>query len=183
MEQEQKATKKYEFVYWINPSIPEENLEKVVSDTGNLVEKLGGKVIEEQDLRKEQFAYEIKRFTEGFLKLSLIELAPEKVEELKRELKLNADILRYSVNCTKNTEKKAKKPGIRPLIKNKAKASIIRNKPDDIFSAPPELKPLKQEEGAPQEAAEEKKEENKEKPEIELQEVDEKLKKILGSEF
>lgn len=187
MEQEQKETKKYEFIYWLKPSVSEENLKRFANELKNSIENLGGKIIKEQDLKKEQLAYPIKHFTDGFLNVSLVELLPEKIDELKKDLKLNNDILRYTIDRAEDIEKPVTKFEPKTIIKGKIQTLVsIQQKSIEDLAAPlaKEKEVDKQVISQQDEKSEEQKlKEKKEDKKINLEDVDEKLEKILGSDF
>lgn len=154
-------TRKYELTYWINGNVPEKNLDGILAEIKSLVEKLNGKIIKERSIVKENFSYPIKHFLSGFLGVNLIEIPPAKIDELRRSLKLNNNILRYAFGRAENIEEQVKKLEIAPLIRKR------------IPIQPPPIS----EEAKIHPPAPPKKEEKKE---IKLEDVDKKLEEILG---
>ncbi len=187
---ENQETKKYEFAYWVKSDASQEKLESINGEIKALLEKLGGTIAEEKEAMRKPFAYPIKHYIEGLFKILIIEISPEKIEDLHRNLKLNSDVLRHTVDTfkvkrerseketterveepVKQAEKEAPTPEAKPTIKEEKKEE--------------EPKPKKEkEEELKEESKEEKKEEVKEgKEEVKLEDVDKKLEEILGDEL
>lgn len=172
----ENETKKYEFSYWIKPDITESNLGDVQNEIKNFIEKLDGKIVREKNIVRENFAYPIKHYNYGFLKVVLMEFAPVKMDEFRKYLKLNANLLRYTIGATDNIDipqiKEFKKIVIepqkaKPLIAEEIKGGkeVEEKKIAEIQPETPVAHP------AP------------EKEKITLEDVDKKLEEILGREI
>lgn len=61
------------------------------------IQKQGGKVQDKNDWGEKNFVYPIKKEPSGFYTLWEIEIAPEKIEDLRHELKMNEEILRAMI--------------------------------------------------------------------------------------
>jgi small subunit ribosomal protein S6 len=173
METEQKI-KKYEFTYWLNPEIEEKDLESAINEISKLIEKMGGKVIDEREIIRDYFAYPIKHRNEGFLKINLINLPTDKIEEFSKILKLNNGVLRYSLGRSESIREPIKKPEIvKPIIKHS------NDKVENVEKIMEEKQKEEANKNMPQELKKDEPEEKDNK--IKLEDVDKKLEEILGN--
>ena len=162
----ENETKKYEFSYWIKPDIAESNLGDVQNEIKNFIEKLDGKIVKEKNIVRENLAYPIKHYGYGFLKVILMEFALAKMDEFRKYLKLNANLLRYTIGRADEIDipqiKEFKKIVIEP---QKAKPAIVEEIKAGISSEAPVASQVP------------------EKEKITLEDVDKKLEEILGREI
>jgi small subunit ribosomal protein S6 len=86
--------KKYELLSIIKPNLDIDEVEKVVSNLEETINKFGGKVNETDKLGRKKLAYDIQNYRDGFFIVTKLELEGEKVLELKKNLKLNDNFLR-----------------------------------------------------------------------------------------
>lgn len=166
-------TKKYEFSYWIKPDIAENNLGDVQNEIKNFIEKLDGKIIKEKNIVRENLAYPIKHYDYGFLKVILIEFPPVKMDEFRKYLKLNANVLRYTIGRANEIDipqiKEFKKIVVEPQkVKPAIAEEIKEGEEKKIADISPEALVAHQ---VP------------EKEKITLEDVDKKLEEILGREI
>lgn len=59
------------------------------------LEKVGSKVLKEDDMRLRELAYPIKKQTKGHYFLYDLEMEPEKVIEVEKVIKMSSEILKY----------------------------------------------------------------------------------------
>ncbi|MEJ5307576.1 MAG: 30S ribosomal protein S6 [candidate division WOR-3 bacterium] len=94
----------YEILIIYDPTLSQEVLEERISSFKKWVEELAGKVESVEDKGIEKLTYEINKTTQGHFILINFNLDPLKVEELRREIKLDETIWRYMIK--KNDEVK-----------------------------------------------------------------------------
>ncbi|MBI2844983.1 MAG: 30S ribosomal protein S6 [Chloroflexi bacterium] len=87
----------YELVYILRPDLDENNQDVAADKVSRTVTSLGGQVAQLDKWGKRRLAYPLRRFQEGFFLVSQIQLEPEKVAEIDRSLRLDEEILRYSI--------------------------------------------------------------------------------------
>jgi len=87
----------YELVFIANPELEEDDLAAVVEKVKNLVERNGGKITQAKSWGLRRLAYPIKDEREGQYVLVHLELEPQEIAELERNLGLNEQILRHLV--------------------------------------------------------------------------------------
>lgn len=85
----------YELVFIIAPLVEDENVPDIVDKVDNWIQADGGKVTKVDVWGRRQLAYPIQEFTEGKYVLMNAQLAPEALDELERNLKLDTAIIRY----------------------------------------------------------------------------------------
>lgn len=168
-------TKKYEFSYWIKPDITDNNLGDVQNEIKGFIEKLSGKIIKEKNIVRENLAYPIKHHKHGFLKVILMEFAPAKMDEFLKYLKLNINVIRYTIGATNDIDipeiKEFKKIVIEP---QKTKPVIFEKVKEGEGAEEKKTTDISPETPAVRQAPE------PEKEKITLEDVDKKLEEILG---
>lgn len=85
----------YELALVVNPDIAEDSLDSVVERVSQLITKKGGSIVEVNRWGKRKLAYPIKRFIEGSYVLTRFKLEPNFSAELRANLRLSEEILRY----------------------------------------------------------------------------------------
>ena len=86
--------KKYELLTIIKPNMDAEEADKVGAKIEESIKALGGSVSATEKLGRKKLAHDIQNFRDGHYVTQKLELAPEKVAELKRQLGLNENVLR-----------------------------------------------------------------------------------------
>ena len=86
--------KKYDLFTIIKPNLDNDDADKVVNRVEEIVKNLGGEVIEADKMGRKKLAYEVAGFTDGFMVNQVISVPANKVDELKRQLRLNDSIIR-----------------------------------------------------------------------------------------
>ncbi len=80
----------YELVF-----ILKEDKENIFNNIKQMVVDLKGKIISQENWGKRNFAYEIKKNPSGYYFLWKINITKDKIQELKKKLDFNEDIIRY----------------------------------------------------------------------------------------
>lgn len=86
--------KKYDLFTIIKPNLDNEEADKVVARTEEIIASLGGSVIECDKAGRKKLAYEVAGFSDGFVVNQVVTVPADKIVELKRQLKLNDSIIR-----------------------------------------------------------------------------------------
>lgn len=86
---------KYEFMCIMKPFLPEDVREALINKMKKTIEEKDGKVLEEDIWGKRHLAYDIKGHEEGYYLVYDVELPAKNLEEVKEDLNLEADLLRY----------------------------------------------------------------------------------------
>ncbi len=86
--------KTYELLTVFKPNLDAEDVDKAIAKiTGQIVE-FGGSVDSTDKIGRKKLAYEIANFRDGFFTTIVLSVPADKVAELKRQLKLNDDVIR-----------------------------------------------------------------------------------------
>jgi len=84
----------YEYLYIFDPQ--EENVAKTIEEIKKDYEKLGVRLIKEEEMGKRRLAYEIDKKTDGFYYLTQIEVDDfTKMQEFEKDLALNPIVIRF----------------------------------------------------------------------------------------
>ncbi|MCK5568268.1 MAG: 30S ribosomal protein S6, partial [Spirochaetes bacterium] len=84
----------YEYLYIFDPQ--EENVAKTIEEIKKDYEKLGVRLIKEEEMGKRRLAYEIDKKTDGFYYLTQIEVDDfTKMQEFEKDLTLNPIVIRF----------------------------------------------------------------------------------------
>lgn len=86
--------KKYDLFTIIKPNLDNDEADKVVSRTDEIIKSLGGETVSTDKMGRKKLAYEVAGFNDGFMVSQVITVPADKIVELKRQLKLNDSIIR-----------------------------------------------------------------------------------------
>jgi len=90
-----KTMKEYELMTIIKPNMDAEDVNKVVEKFEDTVKSIGGKVVSTDKVGRKKLSYDIQKFKDGFFVVYRIEIEESKVAELKRQIKLNDNFIRF----------------------------------------------------------------------------------------
>lgn len=116
----------YQLDYLISPEISEQDAQVLGEKIKSLIEKNQGSIVKIELLSNQVLAYEVKNFTEAFLAGLSFNLEPEKLEELKKTLESEKNILRYMVFKKRLLKDK---PRTRRVIKVSKEIKILKTRP------------------------------------------------------
>ena len=85
----------YELVLVISPEVVEEEFEATIDSVSQFITGKGGIISDVERWGKRGLAYPIKHFVEGSYVLARLKLKPAVGEELKKNLQISEDVLRY----------------------------------------------------------------------------------------
>ena len=95
----------YELLCMLKAGFDIENVDQVITSIENSVKNLGGNIADCNKIGRKKLAYEIKGNRDSFCVTFNMEIAPDKLTELKRILKLNDSVLRNSISLLKTPSK------------------------------------------------------------------------------
>jgi len=87
----------YEMVFIVRPDIEGDDLDDVISEVGELIQRNDGEVTKVEPWGLHKLAYPIKKQQEGRYVLTTFDLEPTNVSELERVLKLKESVIRHLV--------------------------------------------------------------------------------------
>ncbi len=87
----------YELVFIVNPELEEDDLTAVRERVEGLIERSGGKVTKVEPWGLRRLAYPMQKQWEGQYVLMQLEIEPQGVAELERDLGLVEPILRHLI--------------------------------------------------------------------------------------
>jgi len=143
----------YELLYLLSNKFSEDEVLPIVEKVKNVIKDNQGNITLSEEWGKKRLAYQIKGFIFGYYNLIEFDLAPDKVAKVDRTLRLMDEILRHQL-VSKHVKSVAEIEHDKKIAE-KIKAKTV---------------------------AEEKKEEKKVTEKVDLQDLDEKLKKILETD-
>ncbi len=86
--------KTYELLTVFKPNLDAEEADKQIAKLNEMIVEFGGKVESTDKIGRKKLAYDIQNFRDGFFATLILTLPAEKVAELKRQLRLNDNVLR-----------------------------------------------------------------------------------------
>ena len=86
--------KKYELLTVFKPNMDADEVDKALSKIEKQIKDFGGEVLSLDKMGRKKLAYEIQKFRDGFFSTQILTIAPDKIKEFKRQLKLNDNLLR-----------------------------------------------------------------------------------------
>ncbi|MBO5948122.1 30S ribosomal protein S6 [bacterium] len=93
----------YELLAILKPTIDTEEVEQILGKVQEAITAFGGKMVNVNDIGRKKLAYETKNFRDGYFSVLTFELPADKVAELKRQIKLNDNIIRTMFVTVENT--------------------------------------------------------------------------------
>jgi small subunit ribosomal protein S6 len=85
----------YEILLMVDPELPEERQDEIVTRARELVESRGGTVEKHEPWGRRKLAYEIDHKTDGTYHLLLFQSDAETLDELSRILKITDGVMRH----------------------------------------------------------------------------------------
>lgn len=89
--------KNYEGMLVIRPDLQEEAMKVVTTQIADVISKGNGQIEEAKVWGKRQLGYPVKKFKEGVFYLISFKANPEAISGIKREYKLNENIIRMLI--------------------------------------------------------------------------------------
>jgi small subunit ribosomal protein S6 len=87
----------YELTIALKPDLAAEKSKKIIEEVGEAVEKSGGKLAKTESLGVKTLAYPIKSFSQANFGRFYLQIDPDKVRELRRQLEREEALLRVFV--------------------------------------------------------------------------------------
>lgn len=100
---------RYEVMFIIRPDVPDEEIEKLVSQMEGYVTAAGGKIEKTEKMGRRKMAYRIQRQRDGFYVLLVFSGEPGSVIELERRLRVTDTVLKFLTIRTDEEQKRAAK--------------------------------------------------------------------------
>lgn len=122
---------RYEVMFIIRPDVPDEEIEKLVSQMEGYVTAAGGKIEKTEKMGRRKMAYRIQRQRDGFYILLVFSGEPGSVIELERRLRVTDTVLKFLTIRTDEEQKRAAK--LAQIREKKA----AKRKAAPAHSAPP----------------------------------------------
>jgi len=130
--------KNYELIYLISPELSEEELKSLSNKMVGFIQEQGGVLKKTTEASKKKLGYGIKKKQEAFLITLNFSSNPEKLENLKKKLKTENQILRYMILNKDLSEKILRPRRTIPELKTKESEKVelkeIDKKIEEILS-------------------------------------------------
>lgn len=85
---------KYELLSAIKPNLDNDEADKVVAKIEEAIQTLGGDVVDTEKMGRKKSAYDIQGYRDTYYVVQRMNLPEDKVIELKRQLRLNENVIR-----------------------------------------------------------------------------------------
>ena len=85
----------YEILLMLDPELPDERQNEILTRTRELIERGGGRVDGHEPWGRRKLAYEIDHKHDGVYHLITFDAAPETLEEISRVLKITDGVMRH----------------------------------------------------------------------------------------
>lgn len=86
--------KNYELLTIFKPNLDVEEVDKILSKLEETIVSYKGKILEVDKVGRKKLAYNVQKFRDGFFVSQIFNIPADKISDLKRQLKLNDNILR-----------------------------------------------------------------------------------------
>ena len=87
--------KNYELLAIFKPSLDSEELDKLVDKITEEVKSYKGSIVSVDKVGRKKLAYDVQGYRDGFFTTIVLSIPGETVVDLKRNLKLNENVLRF----------------------------------------------------------------------------------------
>jgi len=121
--------RRYEIMFIVDPSLPEEDIDQLNSEVEKLVRDGGGEVESIEKVGRRRLAYEVDRRTDGFYVLFTVAADGDIVREVERRFRVLDQVLRYLTVRVDLEEKRQDKLKQLRLRKDK---SAGREAPEEV---------------------------------------------------
>jgi small subunit ribosomal protein S6 len=96
--------KNYEMILALKPLLPDDLRKQIHKDFVDMVEKDGGEVLDVDVWGKRYLSYKIRGHNEGYYIVYDFKVTPENVAEIKRQMQLKQEILRFMIVEAENVD-------------------------------------------------------------------------------
>ncbi|MFA7628416.1 MAG: 30S ribosomal protein S6 [Candidatus Dojkabacteria bacterium] len=100
-----KKLKNYEMMVALKPLLPDDLRKELHKEFVDMVQDDGGEVLDVDVWGKRYLAYKIKGHNEGYYIIYNFKVSPDRVAEIKRQMQLKQEILRFMIVEIENTDK------------------------------------------------------------------------------
>src|SRR5438093_1114771 len=104
----------YEIMFVVNPTIAEEEIDKINTQVAGIVTSGGGAIEKIEKMGKRRLAYEIDKHREGYYVLFVIAANGDIVKECERRLRVMDPIIKY-ITVRTDAIKKARNIALLPF--------------------------------------------------------------------
>lgn len=94
----------YELIYCFKPTLDPDSVEVAIKNVEGYITALEGKIIKTDKVGRKKLAYDVKKFRDGFYAGTFFEMEPENILKLRRNLKLNENIIREMIMIIEKEE-------------------------------------------------------------------------------
>ena len=121
----------YEIMFIVRPEVPDEELDRIISQFDGVVTSTGGTVQKSEKWARRRLAYNVKRCREGQYILFTVECDPGTVREFERRLKVSDQVIKFmTVRVDLDWKRLAK------MKKKREERAARRKKPSATPAAP-----------------------------------------------
>jgi len=100
-----KKLKNYEMMVALKPLLPDDLRKELHKEFVDMIQKDGGEILDVDVWGKRYLAYKIKGHNEGYYIVYNFKVSPDKVAEIKRQMQLKQEILRFMIVEVEDTGK------------------------------------------------------------------------------
>ena len=121
----------YETMYILRPDIAEDDVNKHIEKYNDLLEKMGGKILDSQMRGKRRLAYTIGKNREGIYVQLSHQGDGQHIEKIEKAMRLSEDVIRYMT-----IKQEGPLPTPKPKIKPSETTNNQENKKDENDTPP-----------------------------------------------
>jgi len=100
-----KKLKNYEMMVALKPLLPDDLRKELHKEFVDMVQQDGGEILDVDVWGKRYLAYKIKGHNEGYYIIYNFKVSPDKIAEIKRQMQLKQEILRFMIVEVEDTGK------------------------------------------------------------------------------
>jgi small subunit ribosomal protein S6 len=124
--------RKYELIFIVRTDVPEEDVEKLVTQMQGVITGAGGTIEKAEKMGRRRLAYRVHRQREGLYVLFVFEGSGDTVKELERRLKVTDTVIKFLTVRIDEELKRAEK-----MKAERAKQESKKRRPKPAAAPPP----------------------------------------------
>jgi small subunit ribosomal protein S6 len=125
----------YEVMFIVRPDLPEEEMDKLISNLQSQATTAGATVKSAERMGKRRLAYNVRKFNDGFYILLTVDADGKSIHEIERRLRVSEPVIKFLSVRIDEEQKRLDK--IKQLRSTRVKRSTAESAPAPATEAAP----------------------------------------------
>jgi small subunit ribosomal protein S6 len=132
---EKRMQRTYEVMFIVRPDLPEEEMDKLISNLQSQATTAGATVKSAERMGKRRLAYNVRKFNDGFYILLTVDADGKSIHEIERRLRVSEPVIKFLSVRIDEEQKRLDK--IKQLRSTRVKRSTAESAPAPATEAAP----------------------------------------------